>query len=92
MLKNDVVVLSREKLLSNPVSIEINTNMVDDSNYYIIKKDGTKEKFNIDKVVKAINKSAERVMISFTDIEMTNFCGNVMNKVHKLMQIGRAHV
>lgn len=86
MLKNDVVVLSREKLLGNPVSIEINTNMVDDSNYYIIKKDGTKEKFNIDKVVKAINKSAERVMISFTDIEVTNFCANVINKVHKLMQ------
>lgn len=33
---------------------------------YIIKKDGTKEPFNVQKVVAAVNKSAERVLYTFT--------------------------
>ena len=32
---------------------------------YIIKKDGTKEPFNVQKVVAAVNKSAERVLYTF---------------------------
>ena len=31
----------------------------------VIKKDGTREEFNIQKVVVAVNKSAERAMIRF---------------------------
>ena len=31
----------------------------------VIKKDGTKEEFNVQKVVVAVNKSAERAMIRF---------------------------
>ena len=33
----------------------------------VIKKDGTKEDFNVQKVVVAVNKSAYRALINFTD-------------------------
>ena len=33
---------------------------------YIIKKDGTREPFNIDKVVSAVSKSAERVLYTLS--------------------------
>ena len=39
-------------------------------NITIIKKDGTKQPFNIDKVVKAVSKSAERVMYTFSEEEL----------------------
>ena len=37
---------------------------------YIIKKDGTKEPFNVQKVVAAVNKSAERVLYTFKPDEL----------------------
>lgn len=86
MLKNDVLILNGKESLGNHLSIEIKTGVDDTRECYIIKKDGTKEKFDIDKVVRAINKSAERVMISFTDKEMSDFCSNVLNKVQKLLK------
>lgn len=86
MLKNDVLVLNSKDSLKHAVSLEINLNTVDYEDCYIIKKDGTKEKFNIEKVIRAINKSAERVMVVFTDTELSDFCQNVLNKVHKLLK------
>lgn len=88
MVKNDVITLSSRKMFDNHISIELGTNIDNETekNYYIIKKDGTKEKFNIEKVVKAVNKSAERVMINFTDKELANFCRSVLNKAHDLMR------
>lgn len=43
------------------------------SELYVIKKDGTKEPFDIEKVEKAIKKSADRVMVEFTDEELSKF-------------------
>lgn len=40
----------------------------------VIKKDGTKENFNIQKVVTAVNKSANRVLIKFTPDETDFIC------------------
>ena len=37
---------------------------------YIIKKDGTREEFNAEKIVRAVSKSADRVMYKFTDEEI----------------------
>ena len=34
----------------------------------VIKKDGTKEEFNVQKVVVAVNKSAYRALVTFTEI------------------------
>ena len=36
----------------------------------VIKKDHTREAFNIQKVVTAVNKSANRVLYTFTDDEL----------------------
>ncbi len=45
----------------------------------IVKKDGTKEKYNIEKVVEAIKKSATRMLVEFSDKEIKDIC-NFVNK------------
>ncbi len=51
---------------------------------YIIKKDGTREEFNVQKVVVAVNKSAYRALITFTDAELKFICEFVEEKVKEL--------
>ena len=46
----------------------------------VIKKDGTLEDFNINKVVSAINKSAYRALVKFTDDEINSICHYVEQK------------
>ncbi len=46
----------------------------------IIKKDNTKEDFNVQKVVNAVNKSATRVMYKFTPEELNFICKYVTDK------------
>src|SRR5699024_4395786 len=41
---------------------------------YVIKKDGTKEEFNTDKIVKAVNKSAGRILYQFSNEETEFIC------------------
>ena len=52
----------------------------------VVKKDGTKEDFNVQKVVVAVNKSAYRALITFTQEELDFICQFVEEKV-KEMQI-----
>lgn len=47
----------------------------------VIKKDGTKEEFNVQKVVVAVNKSAYRALIKFTDKDLQFICKFVEEKV-----------
>lgn len=47
----------------------------------VIKKDGTSEEFNVQKVVVAVNKSAYRALIQFTDAELEFICKFVEEKV-----------
>lgn len=47
---------------------------------HIIKKDGTLEDFDIQKVIRAITLSAERVMVSLSDEELKKFCNGVEKK------------
>ena len=58
----------------------------------VIKKDNTKEDFNVQKVVNAVNKSATRVMYTFTPEEIDFICKFVTDKAEALHKIGRAHV
>ena len=51
---------------------------------YIIKKDGTKEPFNVQKVVAAVNKSAERVLYTFKPEELDFICRFVTEKCEAL--------
>ena len=50
----------------------------------VIKKDGTKEDFNIQKVVTAVNKSAYRALVKFTDEEIDEICRFVKARVDEL--------
>ena len=51
------------------------------SNVTIIKKDGTKEKYNIEKVVEAIKKSATRMLVEFSEKEIKDICAFVNKSV-----------
>ena len=41
---------------------------------YIIKKDGTKEEFNAQKIIVAVNKSASRILYKFSQEEIDFIC------------------
>ena len=42
---------------------------------YVIKKDGTREKFDVQKIVRAVNKSAARAMYTFSEEETLESLG-----------------
>ena len=50
----------------------------------IIKKDGTLEEYNVQKVVTAVNKSAARALILFTEEEIGKICDFVDGKVQSM--------
>lgn len=50
----------------------------------VIKKDGTREDFNVQKVVVAVNKSAERAMIRFSKAEVNFICQFVEEEAENL--------
>lgn len=50
----------------------------------VVKKDGTKEEFNVQKVVVAVNKSAYRALVTFTEEEIGFICQFVEEKVAQL--------
>lgn len=43
----------------------------------VIKKDGTREAYDIDKIKNAVKKAAERVLVTITDEDMRNICVDV---------------
>ncbi len=51
---------------------------------YIIKKDGTREEFNADKIIRAVNKSASRVMYQFSEEEIDFLCQYATEQAEKL--------
>ncbi len=53
---------------------------------YVIKKDGSKESFNVQKVIDAVGKSAYRALTKFTDEEKRHICQYVVDKVDELGQ------
>lgn len=55
-----------------------------DKSFKVIKKDGTKEDFNVQKVVVAVNKSAYRALITFTEEELNFICQFVEEKVESM--------
>ncbi|MGN0307189.1 MAG: ATP cone domain-containing protein, partial [Lachnospiraceae bacterium] len=50
----------------------------------VVKKDGTKEDFNVQKVINAIGKSAYRALTKFTEEEKRHICQYVVNRVDDL--------
>lgn len=55
-------------------------------NVLIIKKDGTKEKFNVQKVVEAVKKSATRMLITFSEEDLKRICDFVNKNVNDLQK------
>ena len=47
----------------------------------VVKKDGTRESFNVQKVVNAVGKSAYRALTKFTDEDKRKICRYVIEKV-----------
>ncbi|MCR5655270.1 MAG: anaerobic ribonucleoside-triphosphate reductase [Lachnospiraceae bacterium] len=56
---------------------------------YVIKKDGSKEAFNVQKVVNAVSKSAYRALTRFSEAEYEKICEEVVKKVD---EIGEAEI
>ena len=55
-----------------------------DREIYVVKKDGSKELFNVQKVISAVGKSAYRALTKFTKEEKENICQYVVDKVNEL--------
>ena len=55
----------------------------------VIKKDGTKEKFNPEKIIIAVQKSASRVLITLTDEDKEKIVSHVVDnvKVHQFTEL-----
>ena len=51
---------------------------------YIIKKDGTREEFNAEKIVTAVNKSAARILYKFSEEEKEFICRFATEKAESL--------
>ena len=81
-LSNDEnVVKASSRLVTDAIkrareaNLEFTNQVVDASraileNICIVKKDGTKEKYNVQKVVSAVKKSAARMLIEFGETEI----------------------
>lgn len=50
----------------------------------IIKKDGTREDYNVQKVVVAVKKSAYRALVTFTEEDLDNICKFVDKRVYEM--------
>ena len=51
---------------------------------FVIKKDGSREAFNVQKVITAVGKSAYRALTKFTDAEKRQICQDVIDKVDEM--------
>lgn len=50
----------------------------------VIKKDGTADPFNVQKVLNAVSKSAFRASVAFTEVERRKICENIISRVDAL--------
>ena len=51
---------------------------------YVVKKDGTREKFNVEKIINAVNKSANRILYVFSEEEKRRICDFAFSKAESL--------
>ncbi len=55
---------------------------------YVIKKDGTREAFNVEKIINAVNKSAGRILYKFTPAEIEFICKFAQEQAESLGKEG----
>ena len=58
--------------------------MFQSENFKVVKKDGTKETFDVQKIIVAVNKSAYRALVKFTEKEEQFICRFVEEKIEQL--------
>lgn len=58
--------------------------MFQSENFKVVKKDGTKETFDVQKIIVAVNKSAYRALVKFTKKEEQFICRFVEEKIEQL--------
>ena len=63
------------------IQIVVKRGMTGDGRIFCYKKDGTREPFDVTKVTKAVNKSAYRAMVQFTEQDLNFISGFVEAKV-----------
>ena len=72
--------MSKISELSKSVQITpIKTKLV-----YVVKKDGTKEEFDNNKIINAVKKSATRMLVELTDVELKEICEFVDDNITKM--------
>lgn len=55
---------------------------------FVIKKDGTQEEFNVNKIIAAVNKSAERILYQFDEEEIQFICKFAKERANKMNRNG----
>ena len=55
---------------------------------YVIKKDGTRDEFNVDKIIAAVNKSAARILYEFSTDEIAFICQFAYDRAESLKKDG----
>ena len=55
---------------------------------YVIKKDGAREEFNVDKIIAAVNKSAARILYEFSTDEIAFICQFAYDRAESLKKDG----
>ena len=96
-LRDYAVRVSKPESMNNTNSSNVInlSKKMDLSSLKIVKKDGTLEKYDIQKVVNAIKKSAERMLVELSDKEIESICEHVNNSVfaqhNKEIDIAKMH-
>ena len=54
---------------------------------YVVKKDGTRENFNVEKIVNAVNKSAARILYKFSRAEIQFICEFAQEQAFRICTI-----
>ncbi|MCR5261436.1 MAG: anaerobic ribonucleoside-triphosphate reductase [Candidatus Gastranaerophilales bacterium] len=80
MLSNAKKILSGENNTFTP-QILLDMQILNENKICIVKKDGTLEKFNIQKIINAVSKSANRMLIKFNESELNKISNLVKEQI-----------
>ncbi len=79
------VLANAVKAMANPSDFTpqllLDMQILNENKICIVKKDGTHEKFNIQKIINAISKSAERMLIKFNENQLRQICNIVKEQI-----------
>ena len=80
MLSNARKIMSGETNTFTP-QILLDMQVLNENKVCIVKKDGTLEKFNIQKIINAVSKSAGRVMVKFNENDLNKISNSVKEQI-----------